>query len=124
MPHFTVHLPEAALTEQTAPAIIHHLTEAAVGVYGDWAREIAVVDLFGVPAGRTGVGGQPDEAAPPVVTLTSREGALVREGVPAALIAAIASAMGEALGADAGARVTTTLTGVPAGRSGVGGAPV
>ena len=60
MPHLTVYAPESVLTGREAP-LIATLTDAVVAVYGDWAREHAVVLLIGVPPGRWGVGGRPDQ---------------------------------------------------------------
>ncbi|URN08508.1 tautomerase family protein [Actinomadura madurae] len=57
MPHLTVHLPEDRLAGRE-PELIAALTEAIVGAYGEWARELASVHLSGVPAGRLAQGGK------------------------------------------------------------------
>ena len=51
MPHLTARVPEARLAGNE-PALITALTDALVEVYGEWAREIVVVHLDGVPRGR------------------------------------------------------------------------
>ncbi|SPT60582.1 hypothetical protein K8Z49_30570 [Actinomadura madurae] len=57
MPHLTAHLPEDRLAGRE-PELIAALTEAIVGAYGEWARELASVHLSGVPAGRLAQGGK------------------------------------------------------------------
>ncbi|CAL9335043.1 tautomerase family protein [Streptomyces sp. enrichment culture] len=57
MPHLTVHLPESRLTGKE-PVLVAALTDAVVGVYGEWARELVSVRLAGVPAGRFAQGGK------------------------------------------------------------------
>lgn len=51
MPHLTADLPETRLAGNER-ALVTALTEAIVGVYGEWARPLVSVRLFGVPAGR------------------------------------------------------------------------
>lgn len=48
MPHLTVHALESDLSGRES-ALIEALTDAVVAVYGEWAREIAVVHLIGLP---------------------------------------------------------------------------
>ncbi len=51
MPHMTARLPEAQLAGHE-PALIAALTDAVVQVYGEWARDLVVVHLDGIPQGR------------------------------------------------------------------------
>lgn len=57
MPHLTVHLAEDRLAGNE-PALVAALTDAVVGVYGEWARDLVGVRLAGVPAGRFAQGGK------------------------------------------------------------------
>lgn len=57
MPHLTVHLAENRLAGNE-PALVAALTDAVVGVYGEWARDLVGVRLAGVPAGRFAQGGK------------------------------------------------------------------
>ena len=57
MPHLTARVPEAQLAGRE-PALITALTDAVAEVYSEWARDIVVVHLDGVPRGRWGVGGR------------------------------------------------------------------
>lgn len=123
MPHLTVH----ALEDQLAghePALIASLTDAVVSVYGDWARDIAVVHLVGVPAGRWGVGGRPVEDVAPTVTFGIREAAFARpdaRDLTARLVAAVTDAVAAVFGAGVRPGVTVDLVGSPDGRTAVGG---
>jgi len=47
----TARLPEAQLAGHE-PALIAALTDAVVQVYGEWARDLVVVHLDGIPQGR------------------------------------------------------------------------
>ena len=84
MPHLTVHALEGDLAGREA-ALAAALTDSIAAVYGEWARELVTVQLIGsltdatasvfgeqtrarttvelvaTPAGRTGVGGRPEE---------------------------------------------------------------
>src|SRR3984957_9310127 len=62
------------------PALITALTDAVVQVYGEWARDLVVVHLDGVPRGRWGIGGKAADDAAPAITFGLREGALTRPG--------------------------------------------
>ena len=55
MPHFNVHMFEEALDGEVEPATIRALTDALVEVYGERARELAVVEVFGIPRHRWGI---------------------------------------------------------------------
>lgn len=81
---------------------------------------MAVVEIFGIPRHRWGVGG----VHSPVVSLHVREAALHLPGIdddPGQLIRAITDAVADACGESVRDRVGVQLVGVPAGRSGVGG---
>jgi phenylpyruvate tautomerase PptA (4-oxalocrotonate tautomerase family) len=127
MPHFNVQIREEELDGKVEPKLIRALTEAVVTVYGEWARAVAVVELFGIPHRRWGIGGIPSEANAPIVTLNMREPALNLPGIgnaPAGLIASITDAMVTVFGEPVRKHVTVLVVGVPAGRSGVGGEAV
>ncbi|MFI0449195.1 4-oxalocrotonate tautomerase family protein [Actinomadura sp. 6N118] len=124
MPHFNVRLVEEALDGKVEGLLIRALTDAVVEVVGEWARELVVVELFGVPRQRWGVGGAMPADDPHVVTLNMREGALDGSRIPdapARLIVSITNAVAEVFGEGSRAGVSVTLVGVPPGRSGVGG---
>ncbi|MHA5049894.1 tautomerase family protein [Streptomyces sp. SD15] len=124
MPHLTVQIREEALDGEVEPKLIRELTEAVAAVFGDWARAVAVVDLFGVPESRWGTGGIPGEALAPVVTLNMREGGLTHPEIPdapARVIESLTEGVVAVLGESVRKHVTVLVVGVPAGRSGVGG---
>ncbi|NYI07834.1 tautomerase family protein [Allostreptomyces psammosilenae] len=124
MPHYNVQISEQALDGKVEARLIAGLTEAVASVFGDWARGAAAVDLFGVPAGRRGIAGRPTDAVAPIVTLHMREGAFhVPEipDAPARLIGAITDAVVDVFGEPVREQVNVVITGVPAGRTGVGG---
>lgn len=123
MPHLTVRVAEDQLAGNE-PALIAALTEAVVAVYGEWARDIAVVHLVGVPAGRWGVGGRVADEVSPTVTFGIREAAFARPDaadLTRRLVAAVTDAIAAVLGADVRPGVTVELVGTPDGRTAVGG---
>jgi phenylpyruvate tautomerase PptA (4-oxalocrotonate tautomerase family) len=123
MPHLTAHVAEAQLAGHET-ALIAALTDAVVDVYGEWARDIAVVHLDGVPAGRWGVGGKPVDDAAPAVTFGIREAALTRPGgnqIAARLVAAVTDAVARVLGEQTRRGISVELVATPQGRTGVGG---
>jgi phenylpyruvate tautomerase PptA (4-oxalocrotonate tautomerase family) len=128
MPHFSMHVQEEALDGAVAGAVILALTEAVVRVYGERARPLAVVELFGVPRERWGAGGRvAPEGVWPVVTLNMREPALApetAEAAPARLIDAITDGLVGVFGEDVRATASVQIIGIPTGRSGVAGDPV
>lgn len=125
MPHFSVHMFEEALDGEVEPATIRALTDAVVEVYGERARDLAVVEIFGIPRHRWGIGGVPATEHRPTVTLHMREPALhMVDDAPARLIAAITDAMAGVLGDDVRADLPVTIVGIPTGRSGVAGQAV
>jgi phenylpyruvate tautomerase PptA (4-oxalocrotonate tautomerase family) len=127
MPHFDVQIHEDALGGDDSPLgaqLIKELTAAATRVYGESFRELVVVELFGTPRGRWGVGGVPTDEPAPVVTLRSREGIFTDprfEGAAAQLISGATDAVVAVFGEEIRQRTTVRLVGVPAGRTGVGG---
>jgi phenylpyruvate tautomerase PptA (4-oxalocrotonate tautomerase family) len=126
MPHLTVHARETDLTGRE-PALIEALTDAVVDVYGEWAREIAVVLLIGVPEGRWGIGGKPAAAPAPHVTFGIRAAVFDRPDatdVLSRLTATVTDAIASVLGDQIRPGVTVEFVGSPDGRTGVGGALV
>jgi phenylpyruvate tautomerase PptA (4-oxalocrotonate tautomerase family) len=123
MPHLTARVlePQLAGHEQE---LITALTEAVVEVYGDWARDIAVVHLEGIPSGRWGVGGKQVDAAAPAITFGIREGALTGPEGPArtaALVSAVTNAVTSVFGEELRPGVAVDLVAHLPGRGGVGG---
>ncbi|HUN30909.1 MAG TPA: hypothetical protein VMU95_02735 [Trebonia sp.] len=124
MPHVTARLPEALLTGHE-PELITALTTAVVQVYGEWARDIVVVHLDGIPRGRWAVGGQAADDAPPAITFGIREAALTRpngQETAARLVAGLTDAMASVLGEQVRHGTSVELVATPEGRSGLGGA--
>ncbi len=123
MPHLTARLPEGRLAGNE-PALITALTDALVQVYGEWARDIVVVHLDGVPRGRWGIGGKAADDAAPAITFGIREAALTRPGgdeTAARLVAVLTDAVASVLGEQARGGTSVELVATPPGRSGVGG---
>ena len=124
MPHLTARVPEARLAGNE-PALITALTDALVEVYGEWARDLVVVHLDGIPRGRWGIGGRTVDNAAPAITLGIREAALTRPGgseTAARLVAGFTDAVASVLGEQARRGTSVELVATPPGRSGVGGA--
>ncbi|HEY4017261.1 MAG TPA: hypothetical protein VGM75_01155 [Pseudonocardiaceae bacterium] len=123
MPHLTAHVLEDDLAGREAD-LIEALTEAVVAVYGDWARDIAVVHLIGLPAHRWGIGGKRAQAPSPSVTFGIREEAFNRpdaQEMAARLIAGVTDAVVSVFGERVRSGITVELVGAPASRTGVGG---
>ena len=123
MPHLTVHAPESDLAGRE-PDLIAALTDAVVAVYGGWARDIAVVHLVGVPAGRWGVGGEAAPSFAPAVAFGIREAVFARpdaDEIIARLVAGVTDAVVAVIGERVRPGVTVELVGEPAGRTTVGG---
>src|ERR1700727_1780640 len=100
MPHVTARVPEAQLAGREQ-ALIIALTDAVTEVYGQWARDIVVVHLDGVPQGRWGIGGRAVDDAAPAITFGIREAALTRPGgseIAARLVAGLTAAVAGGLG--------------------------
>ncbi|GGV64110.1 hypothetical protein GCM10010294_15830 [Streptomyces griseoloalbus] len=124
MPHFEVRIHEEELDGEVEPALVLALTEALVKVYGERARPMAVVELFGIPRHRWGIGGVPAAVNAPIVSLNVREAALHLPGIdhaPTQLITSVTDAVVEVFGESVRRHVTVYVVGVPPGRSGVGG---
>ena len=123
MPHLTVHVLEDDLAGRETQ-LIEGLTEAIVSVYGEWARDIAVVHLIGLPASRWGIGGKPAQAPAPNVVFGIREEAFNRpdaQDIVNRLIAGVTDAIVAVFGERVRSGVTVELAGTPAGRTAVGG---
>jgi len=123
MPHVTIRMPEDQLVGRE-PTLITAMTEAVVQVYGEWARELVVVHLDGVPKGRWGIGGKAVDDAAPAITFGIREAALTRpEGgqIAARLVAGLTDAVASVLGEQARSGTSVELVATPEGRTGVGG---
>ncbi|NUW34904.1 tautomerase family protein [Nonomuraea sp. SMC257] len=123
MPHLTVRVLEPQLGGKET-ALIAALTEAVVEVYGEWARDVVVIHLDGVPAGRWGLGGEPVEEAPPAIMFGIREAAFTRpdsEELVARLVRTVTGAVAGVLGAHLRDTITVELVATPAGRTAVGG---
>jgi phenylpyruvate tautomerase PptA (4-oxalocrotonate tautomerase family) len=123
MPHLTVRVPEAQLAGQE-PTLITALTAAVVEVYGEWARDLVVIHLDGIPLGRWAVGGKVIDAPAPEITFGIREAALTRPGgdeMAAKLAAALTDATASVLGEQTRAGTTIELVATPEGRSAQGG---
>jgi phenylpyruvate tautomerase PptA (4-oxalocrotonate tautomerase family) len=124
MPHVTARVPEAQLAGHE-PALITALTDAVVRVYGEWARDIVVVHLDGVPQGRWGIGGRAADDAAPAITFGIREVALTRPDgsqIAARLVAGLTDAVVSVLGEQTRKGTSVELAATPEGRAGLGGA--
>jgi phenylpyruvate tautomerase PptA (4-oxalocrotonate tautomerase family) len=124
MPHLTARVPEARLAGHE-PALIAALTNAVVRVYGEWARDLVVIHLDGVPRGRWGVGGKAVDDAAPAITFGIREAALARPDgseIAARLVAGLTDAVASVLGEEARRGTSVELVATPRGRAGLGGA--
>ena len=123
MPHLAARVPEARLAGHE-PALITALTDAVVQVYGEWARDLVVVHLDGIPRGRWGVGGKAADDAAPAITFGIRETALARHDGPqiaARLVASLTDAVASVLGEQTRGGTSVELVATPEGRTGLGG---
>ncbi|ASR37562.1 hypothetical protein BAY61_24025 [Prauserella marina] len=123
MPHLSVYVLETDLVGRENE-LIEALTDAIVAVYGDWARDIAVVHLIGLPASRWGIGGRPAQAPSPSVTFGIKEAAFGRpdaDDIVARLVSGVTEAVVAVFGERVRSGVTVELVGTPAGRTGIGG---
>lgn len=126
MPHLTVHVLEDDLVGREAE-LIEVLTEAVVAVYGEWAREIAVVQLIGLPPQRWGIGGRPASSPSPSVTFGIKEAAFSRPDaadIVSGLVSGVTDAIVKVFGERVRPGVNVQLVGTPAGRGGIGGVVV
>ena len=93
-------------------------------MYGEWARDLVVVHLDGIPRGRWGIGGRTVDDAAPAITFGIREAALTRPGgneTAARLVAGLTDAVASVLGEQARSGTSIELVATPEGRSGLGG---
>jgi phenylpyruvate tautomerase PptA (4-oxalocrotonate tautomerase family) len=124
MPHLTVRVLEPQL-QGNESALIAALTDAVVEVYGgEWARDIAVIHLEGVPVGRWGLRGKPVDEAPPAIVFGIREAAFTRPDsgeIVAKLVRTVTDAVADVLGAHLRDAITVELVATPAGRTAIGG---
>lgn len=124
VPHFNVQVLEEMLDGEVETRIIRALTDAVVRVYGDAARPLVVIELFGVPRHRWGAGGVPAPQTSAIASLNMRESALHLPAIddpPARLIASITDALAGVFGDGVREHLNVLVIGIPAGRSGVGG---
>jgi 4-oxalocrotonate tautomerase family enzyme len=123
MPHLTARMPEARLAGREQ-ALIAALTDAVAEVYGEWARDIVIVHLDGVPHGRWGIGGKAVDDAAPTITFGIREAALTRPGgseIAARLVAGLTDAVVRVLGEQTRGGTSVEFVATPEGRAGIGG---
>jgi phenylpyruvate tautomerase PptA (4-oxalocrotonate tautomerase family) len=123
VPHLTVHALEPQLTGHEDD-LITRLTDAVATVYGEWARDLVVIHLAGVPAGRWAVGGTAPREAAPAVSFAVREQALTGPDGPrtaARLVAAVTDAVAAALGEHHRAAIVVDLVATRDDRTAVGG---
>jgi phenylpyruvate tautomerase PptA (4-oxalocrotonate tautomerase family) len=126
VPHLDVYALDTDLAGREE-ALIEALTEAVAGVYGEWARPVVAVRLFGLPANRWGIGGRPSAASAPTVTFGIRADVLERPDSPAilailaGLAAGVTDALAGVLGSDVGDAVTVEFVGRSPDRVAVGG---
>ncbi|WP_035859189.1 hypothetical protein [Cryptosporangium arvum] len=123
MPHLLVHALDHDLDGREAD-LIATITDAIVAVYGDWAREHAVVQLIGLPAGRWGIGGEPAVNPAPRVTFGIRDGVFSRPDAPdilGRLAVGVTDALVTAIGEHVREGTTIEFVGAPDGRTAIGG---
>lgn len=123
MPHLTVHALEAQLSGHEAD-LIARLTDAVTSVYGEWARDLVVVQLAGLAAGRWAVGGVVHPDVAPTVTFAIREKALTGADGPqiaARLVEAVTDAVATTLGEERRRGIVVDLVGTRDDRTAVGG---
>ncbi|WP_328884947.1 hypothetical protein [Streptomyces sp. NBC_00316] len=123
MPHVTVHALEPQLAGHESKLILGH-TDAVVSVYGEWARDLVVVQLAGFPVGRWAVGGVARDDVAPTVTFPMGERALTRPGgqqTAARLAAAVTDAVAVTLGERHRAEIVVDMVAAPEDRTAVGG---
>jgi phenylpyruvate tautomerase PptA (4-oxalocrotonate tautomerase family) len=123
MPHLSVHVLESDLAGAET-ALIENLTEAVVAVYGEWARSAVVVQLFGLPPHRWGIGGAPAQTSAPRVTFGIREAVFTRPDaseIVARLAAEVTNAIAAALGEQVRPHTAVELAATPPHRTAIGG---
>jgi phenylpyruvate tautomerase PptA (4-oxalocrotonate tautomerase family) len=123
MPHLSIHALESDLAGRET-ALIEKLTDAVVAVYGDWARDIAVVQMFGLPPNRWGIGGRVAQAPAPSVTFGIKEAAFSRpdaDEIVTRLVTGVTDAIVDVFGEPVRPDVTIEFVGTLAGRTAIGG---
>lgn len=123
MPHLTVHALEPQITGHEND-LIARLTDAVTSVYGEWARNLVVVQLAALAVGRWAVGGVARHEVAPTVTFAVREKALTRADGPqtaARLVAAVTDAVAMALGEQHCGGIVVDLAATHDDRTAVGG---
>lgn len=93
-------------------------------MYGEWARDLVVIHLDGVPQGRWAIGGRAVDDAAPAITFGIREAALTRpdgKEIAARLVAGVTDAVANVLGEQTRGGTSVELVATPAGRTGLGG---
>jgi phenylpyruvate tautomerase PptA (4-oxalocrotonate tautomerase family)/ketosteroid isomerase-like protein len=123
MPHLAVHALESQLTGHENE-LIARLTDAVTSVYGEWARDLVVVQLLGLAPGRWAIGGVARHEVAPTITFAIRESALTGPDGPqlaARLAAAVTNAVAGTLGEKHRAGIVVDLIGTPDNRTAVGG---
>jgi phenylpyruvate tautomerase PptA (4-oxalocrotonate tautomerase family) len=118
-----VYAQESDLADHSSE-LIATLTDAVVAVYGDWAREIAVVQLIGLPAGRWGIGGLPASSPIPRVVFGIRDAVFSRPDAVdllSRLASGVTDAIADVLGSHLRPEITVEFAGAPDGRTSVGG---
>lgn len=123
MPHLTVHVLEPQITGHEND-LIARLTDAVTSVYGEWARNLVVVQLAGLAVGRWAVGGVARPEVAPTVTFAIREEELTRADGPqiaARLVAAVTDAVAMALGEQHRDGIVVDLVATRDDRTAVGG---
>ncbi|MEU1472457.1 nuclear transport factor 2 family protein [Streptomyces sp. NPDC005761] len=123
MPHLTVHALESQIAGHEND-LIARLTRAVTSVYGEGARDLVVVRLAGLAAGRWAVGGVVCQEAAPTVTFAIREKAFTRPDGPriaARLVAAVTDAVAAALGEHHRDEIVVDLVAARDDRTAVGG---
>ncbi|MFF1838451.1 nuclear transport factor 2 family protein [Streptomyces sp. NPDC058231] len=123
MPHLTVHVLEPQIAGHEND-LIARLTDAVTSVYGEWARNLVVVQLAGLAVGRWAVGGVARHEVAPTVTFAMREEELTRADGPqiaARLVAAVTDAVAMALGEQHRDGIVVDLVATRDDRTAVGG---
>jgi phenylpyruvate tautomerase PptA (4-oxalocrotonate tautomerase family) len=123
VPHLVVLALDRQLTGREAP-LATGLTDAVVSVYGEWARDLVVVQLLAVPPGRWAVGGRTADDPPPTVSFGINERALQRPDGPsvvARLAAAVTDVLATVLGEHLRAGILVEFRPQPPHLTAVGG---
>jgi phenylpyruvate tautomerase PptA (4-oxalocrotonate tautomerase family) len=126
MPHLSVLVLEDHLAGHET-TLIQKLTDTIADVYGEWARDLTVVHLIGLPPSRWGIGGTPAQAPSPSVTFGIKETVFSRpdaDEIVARLVSGVTDTIVDVFGERVRAGVTVELVGTLPGRTGIGGVVV